>query len=111
MGINLHVAKKYDVQYGTTAGFKNKIYDFRYLMEVLDIEPCGEIEEGNIFEIYKDDWKAGIDHPPPVDVSEADSISMALHYLEMTKEELISLMESFLKESDPDNDYLALNFF
>lgn len=111
MSINLHIAKKYDVQYGMTTGFKNHLYDFQYLMEVLDIEPCGEITEGSIFEIYKKDWKDGIEHLKSVDASEANSVSMALAYLKMSKEELISLMESILNESDPDNDYLALNFF
>lgn len=111
MGISLHVAKKYDVQYGMTTGFKNHLYDFQYLMEVLDIDLCGEITEGSIFEIYKEDWKDGIEHLKSVNASEATSISAALYYLGMTKEELISFMESILKESDPDNDYLALNFF
>ena len=110
MSISLHVAKKYDVQYGMTYGFRNGLYDFQYLMDVLDIAPCGEITEGNIFEIYKDNWKAGIEYLKSVDVSEAVSISNVLHNLDMTKDELISFMEEILADSDPDNDYMALNF-
>ena len=109
MGDRLHIAKKYDVQYGNVVGFNNRIEEFQYLLDFLEIEPAGEVVVGNVFEIDKEEWKDGIEKLREIE-DEAE-LSGFLSEIYMTKDKLISLMESFLKEADPDNDYLAFNFF
>ena len=40
-----------------------------------------------------------------------EEITLALESLGKTKEEMLGIMETYLKESDPDFDWLEFSFF
>ena len=111
MGDRLHVAKKYVVEYAGISAFNNRANFIEDLLYYLDIPYAGSFPDS--FEIDKEYWKGGIETLK--DFSSRDEIDNRLKKIldgfDCTLPELIATLEDFLKESDPDNDYLSLAFF
>ena len=110
MGDRLHVAKKYDVAFSDVVGFNNEIESFQRLMDLLEIYPEGEIVIENDFKIGKMDWERGIQNLKEICCC-GKALSDILDRFGMTQDELISKMEMFLKESDPNNEWLVFCFY
>ena len=111
MGNRLHVAKTYIVEYSDYEEFNWQQEGFRNLMDALEIELCGETWCGEIwdFEIAKEDWEKGMER---LRIDEGNrGINRALQSLGKTGGEMLEIMETYLKESDPDFDYLEFSFF
>ena len=110
MSNSLHIAKKHEVKYADISSFKNKEIEFERLMYYLDIECEGNFPEN--FEIHKEDWRGGIDIlKKRKGKRHDDALANILKNLELPLSQLIKLMENFLKQSDPNNDYMILSFF
>ena len=115
MSNSLHVAKKYEVHYATFSSFKNREQVFENLLNYLDIDYAGSFPEN--FEIYKEHWQDGIDQLKAqlqnaengIDI-DGDLKGILLGF-DVYLPELIKIMEDFLQESDPNNDYMILTFF
>ena len=113
MGNRLHVARLYRIEYSDYQKFNWKIGEFKDLMEALQIEYSGEYYDDN-FEILKDGWKEGIQILKSFDSLEEgqkEEITEALESLEYDREEVIRIMEEYLKQSDPEFDWLEFSFF
>lgn len=108
MGCRLHVAKTYIVKYSDYEEFNWQQEEFRNLMDALEIPVAGESEIRD-FEIAKEDWKKGMGTLAADEDNE--EITLALESLGKTKEEMLGIMETYLKESDPDFDWLEFSFF
>ena len=111
MGYRLHVAKEHKVHYATGDAFNYKVEEFHHLLSACDATYTGESWDSD-FEVTKDDWQKVIDKLKNLDAQEEKTeIQECIKELEYSTEEVIESMEYFLKESDPDNDYLFLSYF
>ena len=112
MGLRLSVAKKYEVEYGETAAFNWKVSELHYLLDALDVYYTGE-EYDQTFEVNKDEFQKGIDKLKNFDTlsnEEKESIAYCLSELEYTVDEALQVFEWFIKEADPNRDYLHFSF-
>lgn len=105
MGCRLYVAKKYVVEYSGYGEFNWQQEEFRTLMNSLDIELCGD-SGGELcsFEVSKENWERGMETLKSYKNDE--DITRALQSLGKTREEMVGIMETYLRESDPDYDWL-----
>ena len=113
MGHNLHVAKKYEIEYSSSFGFNHKVAEFHNLLTSLDISYNGENWEDDA-EVYKEDWKKGLEKLrsfKELDEGERKEIEEVLNELDEPVNEIISIMERLLLESDQTNEYMLLSFF
>lgn len=111
MGNRLHVAKKYVVEYESYARFNWQANEFHDFLNAMDIEVCGG--DGTTyplnFEISKDDWRKEITRLKEEPMT--DEVNETLKALDMEKDEMIEIMENYLKVADPNLDYLEFSFF
>lgn len=118
MGKRLHVAKRYEVEYGDTTGFNwtfDKYYD---LLKALGGEPMGVGEE-----YYPDDYECTVhDYDDAIANLECyiknpslfengEDITSYLKDLEMTADELLEKMKAYRKEADTRDGYLHFSTF
>ena len=113
MGNRLHVAKEYKVEYGTTASFNWGVGAVHSLLSALGVYYTGE-EFDEVFDVYKDDLRHGIDKLKSFDSLDEDErweIEEPLKDLGKSPMEAYELFTQYLKECDPDIDYLHFCFF
>lgn len=113
MGNRLHVAKVYDVRYGTTTGFNYKTEELHNLLSSLGVEYTGESYDDD-FEVSRDDWNKGIsklENMERLDTDDKTEIQEALKKLGCTKEEVIELFKDYEEEAEPKSDFLEFSFF
>ena len=100
MGQNIHVAKKYSVEYGDACGFHNKAGAFYELLDALGGEP-NSCDRGGVyddfFECSTEDYEDAIQNlmvytSDPTLLTESDLIKDALDEAGMTAEEALDLM-------------------
>lgn len=110
MGCRLYVAKKYIVEYSSYGEFNWQQEEFRNLMDALEIELCGDSGGGELwsFEVSKEDWERGMETLKSV--KDNEEINQALQSLGKTREEMLGIMETYLRESDPDYDWLEFSY-
>ena len=110
MGCRLYVAKKYVVEYSGYGEFNWQQEEFRTLMNSLEIELCSESggEELWCFEVSKEDWERGMGILKSY--KDDEDITQALQSLGKTREEMVGIMETYLRESDPDYDWLEFYY-
>lgn len=106
MGCRLYVAKKYVVEYSGYGEFNWQQEEFRNLMDALEIELCSDSGGGELwsFEVSKEDWERGMETLKSY--KDDEDITQALQSLGKTREEMAGIMETYLRESDPDYDWL-----
>lgn len=118
MGKRVHVAKRYEVEYGDTTGFNWNNEKFYDLLNQLGGEPVGV--DGDYypdnFESPVSDYddavenlKCYIENPKLFENSE--TITKYLNDLEMTAGELLEKMEAYRKEADTRDGYLHFASF
>ena len=113
MGYRLHVAKKYEVEYALGDAFNYKCSEFHNFLSACGVEYTGESWDAD-FEVTKEDWNKIIDklkHLYDLPEDERDEITGAIDDLGSTTDEVIHMLEYYLENADPDNDYLRLSFF
>ena len=113
MGYRLHCAKLYKVEYALGDAFNYKCSEFHNFLSACGAEYTGE-EWDSDFEVTKEDWRKVIDklkHLYDLPEDERDEIKGAIDDLESTTDEVISMMEYYINNSDPSNDYLHLSYF
>ena len=114
MGYRLHVARKFRVEYALGDAFNYKVEEFHDLLSACGAEYTGEIFDAD-FEVSKEDWTMMIEKLKNLgssnDAREKAGIQRCISYLESTDDEVIRMLEYYLKNSDPENDDLHLSFF
>ncbi|MCC8115208.1 MAG: hypothetical protein LIP03_14705 [Bacteroidales bacterium] len=118
MGNRLHVASTYNVKWNNEGHFDWKSCEFHEFLSALDIEPTGSDRTCDPcpwdFEISKEEWESGIGKLKAFNtlpVQQQAHITVALTQLETTIPDMISIMESYMKNSDPAWEYLEFAFF
>ena len=113
MGLRLHVAKKYEIEYSYSFGFNYKVVEFHNLLTALDISYNGESWDDDV-EVNKEDFRQGLDKLKTydkLDAGEKTEIDEALSELDEPVEKIIEIMEKLLIVSDQENEYMLLSFF
>lgn len=114
MGYRLHVAREYKVEYALGDAFNYKVEEFHDLLSACRAEYTGDAYDSD-FEVSKDDWIRMIEKLKNLgsnnDAREKADIQRCIAYLGSTAEEVIRMLEYYLENSDPENDYLHLSFF
>ena len=113
MGHRLHVAKKYEVEYATSASFSYEVEAFHDLLSSLDVDYTGESWDDQ-FDVTKEDWQKGIDklkNLANLEAEEKQEIESALTKMNEPLPEIIEFMELLLNEADLKHEYLVLRFF
>lgn len=113
MGNRLHVAKVYDVRYGSTTGFNYKTEELHNLLSSLGVEYTGESFDDD-FEVSRDDWNKGIlklENMEQLDPDDKAEIQDALSKLDCSKEDVIQLFKEYEVEAEPKSDFLEFSFF
>lgn len=122
MGQNLHVAKKYEVEYGKTTGFPNKAYTFYNLLDDLGAQPNATDSNGDMYSDYFEcpvldyddaikNLKMYIKDPNLLELRGTNRIKDDLEEAGMTAEEALDLMERYQSEADTSDGFLHfINF-
>lgn len=113
MGYRLHVARVYKVEYALGDAFSYKSEEFHNLLSACGLEYTGD-EYDSDFEVQKDEWRKAIDklkHLNDLEDDKREEIRGAIDDLASTTDEVVSMMEYYLENGDPDIDYLHLSFF
>ena len=113
MGLRLHVARKYEIEYSSSFGFNYKVVEFHNLLMALGISYNGESWDDDV-EVNREDFRQGLDKLKTydkLDAGEKTEIDEALSELDEPVEEIIEIMERLLTESDQKNEYMLLSFF
>ncbi len=113
MGLRLHVARKYEIEYSSSFGFNYKVVEFHNLLTALGISYNGESWDDDV-EVNRENFKQGLDKLKTydkLDTGEKTEIDEALSELDEPVEEIIEIMERLLTESDQKNEYMLLSFF
>lgn len=113
MGLRLHVAKKYKIEYSSSFGFNYKVVEFHNLLTALDISYNGESWDDDV-EVNREDFRQGLEKLKSydkLDAGQRTEIDEALNELDEPIEEIIEIMERLLIESDQENEYMLLAFF
>ena len=113
MGLRLHVARKYEIEYSSSFGFNYKVVEFHNLLTALGISYNGESWDDDI-EVNRDDFKQGLEklkNYDKLDAGQRTEIDEALSEIDEPVEEIIEIMERLLTESDQKNEYMLLAFF
>ena len=113
MGLRLHVARKYEIEYSYSFGFNYKVVEFHNLLTALDISYNGESWDDDV-EVNKEDFRQGLDKLKTydkLDAGEKTEIDEALSELDEPVEKIIEIMEKLLIVSDQENEYMLLSFF
>lgn len=118
MGNRLHVAKRYDVVWGSTQNFNWKSVEFHAFLDSIGVEICGTDRTSDLcpwdFEISKEDWIKGIERLKGFEnlsEEQQNEINDALNSLNVTLPKMIEIMETYLQESDQEWEYLEFAFF
>ncbi|CDD49152.1 uncharacterized protein BN800_00104 [Bacteroides sp. CAG:875] len=113
MGLRLHVARKYEIEYSSSFGFNYKVVEFHNLLTALGISYNGESWDDDV-EVNRENFRQGLDKLKTydkLDAGEKTEIDEALSELDEPVEEIIEIMERLLTESDQKNEYMLLSFF
>lgn len=108
MGLRLHVARKYEIEYSSSFGFNYKVVEFHNLLTALGISYNGESWDDDV-EVNRENFRQGLDKLKTydkLDAGEKTEIDEALSELDEPVEEIIEIMERLLTESDQKNEYL-----
>ena len=114
MSCRLHIAKTYRVEYALGDAFNYKVEEFHDLLSACRAEYTGDAYDSD-FEVSKEEWTMMIEKLKNLgssnDAREKADIQRCIADLESTDVEVIRMLEYYLENSDPDNDYMHLSFF
>ena len=108
MGYRLHVATKYDVEFG--GGWFNNSADevTDFIVELCKDEDCFISEDGSMLEISKDALASGIER-----LREYETIELPVEIQDLgySAEELVMILKEMLNRSEPRLDYIVMKWF
>lgn len=113
MGNRLHICKRHIIEYGDVEYFNYQNEEFHELMDALGVEYTGESFDDD-FEIQREDFERGLWKLKNIHLlteQEQEEIEDAARNLNLTFSDLIGILEKYLEESDPNNDYMVFSFF
>ena len=113
MSKTLHVAKKYNIQWGNHSGFNWKIYEFHGLLTALGAEYSGEPFDDD-FDVSEDDLvkaASDLEHYDTLDEDARIRIDNALKELGCSLNQAATLLWKYIDEGDCDDGYYHFSFF
>ena len=110
MANKLHVAKTYKVEWGETESFPHGSYEFRRLLNELNVPVSSMADDYLDFEVLKTDWRKAINTLGAVNNMTELMVDILKEY-RMSKPELVKLFKQYLKEAEPDDEWLHFSFF
>lgn len=116
MGKRVHVAKRYEVEWGETADFNWSDETFIDILNALGADVARDGNGGDDFEVSLSDYYDAIANlrvyiSDPHLLTESDDIAAGLNGLGMTAEELLDTMQRYLDEADVRDCWLHFTSF
>ena len=118
MGKRVHVAKRYEVEWGKTADFNWSDETFIDILNALgaDVARDGEYEYSDDFEVGVSDYYDAIENlrlyiSDPHLLAESNDIAAGLNELGYTAEELLNIMQCYREEADIRDGWLHFTSF
>ena len=116
MGRSVHVAKRYEVEWGETADLDWSDEAFIDVLNALGADVSRDGKDGDEFEVGISDYYDAIENlrvyiSDPHLLTESDNIAAGLHRLGMTAEVLIDTMRRYLDEADIRDGWLHFTSF
>lgn len=106
MGMRLHVATKYQVEYSDIDFFNWKQSEFANLLDSVGIQYISDYE-WTTFEFFREDMERLIE---AVRTSDDAKVVSAINDFEMPREEIADAFDLLLKVADPKDEILHLKF-
>lgn len=118
MGRNLHVATTYNVEWSDTSAFSHRPYEFRLLLNELDI-PVSSMSSADDddyldFEVRRDDWKSAIRRLESIAfMTEPRRVAIKdlLEQLGSTSTAAVNTFKRLLEIAEPEGEWLHFSFF
>ena len=106
MGMRLHVATKYQIEYSDIEFFNWKQLEFADLLEAVGIcvDPC---EDTSRFDFDKEDMEMLIRE---VLTSDNDKVLKAVEAMGESRENIAGKLQQLLDAAEPNNNYIHLRF-
>lgn len=106
MGMRLHVATKYQIEYSDIEFFNWKQMEFADLLEAVGIcvDPS---EDSSRFDFDKDDMEMLIRE---VRTSDNDKVLKAVEAMDESREKLADKLQQLLDAAEPNDNYVHLRF-
>ena len=116
MGKRVHVAKRYEVEWGKTAAFNWSDETFIGILNALGADVARDGDDGDNFEVSVSDYYDAIENlkvyiSDPHLLSESDDIAVGLYGLGMTADELLDTMQRYREEADIRDGWLHFTSF
>lgn len=116
MGKVVHVAKRYEVEWGETGAFNWNDETFIDILSALGADVARDGDNGDNFEVSVSDYYDAIENlkvyiSDPHLLSESDDIAAGLYGLGMTAEELLETMQRYREEADIHDGWLHFTSF
>lgn len=129
MAYCVHVCKKYEIEYGDATGFNHETDKFYDLLNLLGGEPSSSDGDGNPydsdFECSVEDYDDAIENMkmyianPDIffkeqegdDNEDGERIEAIITELNMTREEVLDVMQRYRKEEDVLDGYIHFSCF
>lgn len=116
MGQRVHVAKRYEIEWGETAAFNWSDETFIDILNALGADVARDGQYGDNFEVSVEDYDDAIENlkvyiSDPHLLTESDDIAAGLNELDMTAEELLDTMQCYREEADIHDGWLHFTSF
>lgn len=116
MGKRVHVAKRYEVEWGETGAFNWSDEKFVGLLNALGADVTRDGKDCDDFEVGVSDYYDAIENlrvyiSEPHLLTESGDIAAGLHELDMTAEELLDTMQRYREEADIHDGWLHFTSF
>ena len=119
MGKRIHVAKRYEVEFGSAANLNWKQDEFISVLEQLGCSVCrydNEDYSAGDFEVSAEEYKKAMDDMKayihdPEGYEECDDLRDAIEATGETAEELLTIMQGYYDEADKHDGYLHFASF
>lgn len=116
MGKSVHVAKRYEIEWGETADFNWSDETFIDILTALGADVVRDGKDSDDFEVGLSDYYDAIKNlrlyiSDPHLLTESDDIAAGLYGLGMTAEELLDTMQRYREEADIHDGWLHFTSF
>ena len=106
MGMRLHVATKYQIEYSDIEFFNWKQSEFANLLDAVCIQYISDYE-WTTFEFFREDMERLIE---AVRTSDDAKVANAINDFEMSRDEITDALNQLLKVADPKDEIIHLKF-
>lgn len=106
MGMRLHVATKYRVEYSDIEAFNWKQSEFAYLLDAVGIQYISDYE-WTTFDFFFEDMERLIE---TVRTSDDAKVANAINDFDMPRKEIVDTLEQLLIVADKNDEIVHLKF-